>query len=661
MREQAVQFETTAESRLGEILREVVTPQVYGRNPFAIFGMPILSTEQQLQRQFQWMKTAAGVGEQVWKEETSFHVNWEVGVRHIEDAFQELKDPCRRIVQELMWFWPQHQDISKVDPGMALLIEGDADGAASHWRLAESRGRGRIIATHNLAVLYHMAALCTCSCNDDYEMNLSLDDESDNLWNMAFEKWRESLGQDATWNYLKDRVEQIQDPRLTEWEIDELREEIPAAILNISKLLVRAAVEDECFEDATEHMNRILQSGFDDELIEQIKINMLQIHHRRVINACKQARQKVDADADCALIAVDDLVQETEEDREFLNDFDDLSDWDPAAEAADAVARELMNAAIDYGNATDDHETAVEYLEAAYNLARDSELEEKIQNCISSAKNIEVNSKAMGMREAAIDYANSTGDFVGTIRKLQGALRLATDEELVVLIRQDIVKAKSIIEQEQREKQQEEEDDRKSRLDIMIGADRVIVTPEIISYDGKSVRPKDVVYVGWGISKQYTNAVRTDRSFSVSVSTNNTSLTIECTTRFWESDNDVMARYRQVVDKVWRTVCVRLLTELIAKVSRGSAVEIGPFRIEKRGIWIKKTKMLFFSGEPELVPWGDLTWEGEDGYLKVKSRSNSSMSDSMDYKNANNAHILESFLDFLKDGNNFAKMQRGEL
>lgn len=704
------------ESRIGKVVKDIATTKLYSRNPFAILGMNSVATDQQLQRQFQRLQIAAKLGENLWTHESSFHVSGNVEPRDIEEAFQELKDPMCRIVREFFWFWPNPKSQEKEDQGLSLLKNSDYVGVVKFWMKAETQGSGRITATHNIAVLYHIMVLTQSKHIPTTEIKWTFklsEHHYQELTKRAFSKWLDCLNHEATWDYMKERVGHINDPRLTEWDIDDMRDTIQFAILSIHARLALEAIENEDYEYSKEHLTLIIQSNFPAEVIEAAKVIVLKAVQQKVLAACKEARQEIDESDEDALWRAEELINETECDREFLIEFDDCYDWDPAVESADAVAKVLVNASIAYVNATDDYDSALEFLDRAYNMAQSSECEEEIRENIETARsnkgyhmrsaaidyanetkdmdgtvvrlqqvleyasddelintiNADIkqaqsikqqeiqaarNNKAFDMRNAAIDYANETDDMDGTIIRLQHALGYASDDKLISTIKADIAQAQSV-------KQQEIQADRESRLDMLIGDNRVIISPEIISYKGKSIRPQDVIGVCWGISKNYTNGVRTDRSFSVDLRTNGTFLAIECANHFWESDDKVMSRYNQVVDKVWRTVGYRLFSEIIKSVSRGNTVEIGPFRVERRGVWLKTTKMLFFSGDPELVSWGDLRWYGQEGSLWLESTRKSNVRDSMGYKGGWNAHILEAFLNFLKEGNNMSKIQRGEL
>ena len=632
-------------------LPNILTDQVYHQNPFGLLAMPTTATEQELQRQLQRMKASVSAGDTVWQDEFYPCSDRNIDIKRCEDAFQKLRDPWQRFIWEFMWFWPAGKENNRPDPALISLSADNTDAAIMQWTKAEQYGSGRAIATHNLAVLYHWQALSL----EWFEA------ECEELWRKSIEKWQQCFSHEATWHYLENRVRQLNDPRLNEKDIEDLRDSFTEAFFGINKKMALTAINEDEQEEAEFHMDLILSQSWDVEIGESIRRALLDAALQRVLEFNKKAKSQIDEDPEDALDEVDALIEQTEKCRDFLDSYDNLSDWDPAAEAHDAVAKEILHAARAYGNETGDLEAAREALEKALDIARDDELIEKLQRNISIVENIESSAKAMQLRSEAVDLANDHNDYQGALRKLNEALRITTDDEVVQKIKKDIQTVHGLIQQEQAEQQREIEEDRASRLEIMIGSTRVRITPEEISCGNKSIRTKDVIGISWGISKHYTNGVRDSRSFSVSVVSSSTSLDIECTNHFWESDAEVMVRYKQVIDKVWRTAGVRVLTELISSISRGEKVQIGPFSLEKRGIWIKKTKLLFFSGEPELVPWSNITWYGSNGQFVVESRGQSKLSGSMDYKNEYNAHILESFLDFIKDSNNFARMQKGEL
>ncbi len=107
----------------------------------------------------------------------------------LQRAGQAVDDPADRAVADLFWFWSISYPQSKSDPALAALAAGDPEAAYGHWRAAE----GSAVAEHNMAVLFHQAALAR-----ELEGG-ALDEEARAWWGAAVEHWLAALAHDDFW------------------------------------------------------------------------------------------------------------------------------------------------------------------------------------------------------------------------------------------------------------------------------------------------------------------------------------------------------------------------------------------------------------------------------------------------------------------------------
>lgn len=176
-------------------LAEVAGSRMYQRNAFRITGLATDATPSQVRRRQQQLTAQLAVG-------ADAAVPAFLGDRAgeaVRAAFETLGDPRRRIVDELLWTW------------------GAPDGGCGCSADAHEG--------HDAAVRAHSAAL-------DEELATWTDRAGqDDLWAEAAQRWETAIAAEDTWAHLRARVAELDDPRLTDAEVAELRGRLPAALV----------------------------------------------------------------------------------------------------------------------------------------------------------------------------------------------------------------------------------------------------------------------------------------------------------------------------------------------------------------------------------------------------------------------------------------------
>ncbi len=211
-----------------------------------------------------------------------------------------------------------------------------------------------------------------------------------------------------------------------------------------------------------------------------------------------------------------------------------------------------------------------------------------------------------------------------------------------------------LIDNKQQEEVEAEQRRQEMTLHLVIGSDLLEITPQSISYQGRSLKTEQIGGVKWGIYKQYLNGIRVDRRFTVWVGGAHGEITIECV-RFLESEEKVLERFITVIDKVWRTVGLRLLFQMANAVMAGAHIDFGDARLTKDGIWLPKRGWL--SSGPYFGRWEELTKSTSDGCLSISSTREEAASASLSLRDVDNAVVLDRLLDFLWKEGNYAKLR----
>ena len=369
-------------------LDSILDIRVYLDNPFGVFALSPLSSQQDIQRKHQKMSIAKKIGMDP-VEETGLRRAAPISLEEIDNCFVKLKDPFLRIVLELFWPWPASNG-KKNDAGMGCFEAGQIDKAIDQWKCAENSGRGRILASHNLAIVFHAAAIDASSERGHYffDYNFSEEFSEAELWSEAFSYWRKVIEQEAPWDYLKNRVAAIEDPRLKEVDIDDVRDEFVHALLDINVQIACQAINAGNVAKTVGQAELIMASNFEGECVEGAYRNILRYANKRVIDAITTAKKLAEADSNAGLEIANHLMEHTNTEREILRLLYNLNDWDPAHETANMVAKAVMNIVIGYGNDTQDYKSAALVLDKALLIAVDDELRTNIKNNIESGKSL---------------------------------------------------------------------------------------------------------------------------------------------------------------------------------------------------------------------------------------------------------------------------------
>src|ERR1044071_2161250 len=87
-------------------LMDVAHPNLYRINAFRITGLPTDATPRDVVRQAERLKIAARIGNAPATSAAPFPLSPAPEDDDVRGAVDRLRDPERRLVEELFWFWP---------------------------------------------------------------------------------------------------------------------------------------------------------------------------------------------------------------------------------------------------------------------------------------------------------------------------------------------------------------------------------------------------------------------------------------------------------------------------------------------------------------------------------------------------------------------------
>ena len=295
----------------------------------------------------------------------------------VRDALQRLRDPERRLVDELFWFWPQQVGQGPADQALQVLGQGDVAAAAGLWLQRERDGSEAHVSMHNLAVLSHATALDLEHRGRQGQLAEGQERERDRCWEQGLKRWRALVQQEGFWSRLTARIRELDDPRLTTGTARRLRAALPLALLRINAHLAVAAAERGEREETERHLGIMRKAGFASEVVEEALRQAVEPLRERIQALCKAAQTEADEVTQAGEVAQRLLTQT----QPLLAVIDSvLPAGHPMRDGAhDEVALRALACQIAYGNQTENWQGSKALLEATVPVAASASARGRIQ------------------------------------------------------------------------------------------------------------------------------------------------------------------------------------------------------------------------------------------------------------------------------------------
>ncbi len=184
-------------------------------------------------------------------------------------------------------------------------------------------------------------------------------------------------------------------------------------------------------------------------------------------------------------------------------------------------------------------------------------------------------------------------------------------------------------------KKQEAEWRREVTYEADVGAifkDKLKISPDGIEWKGRKWPLEKITRVRWGATKHSVNGIPTGTTYKI----------------FWGTDSDGYslelkkeATFTNFIDRLWKTVGVRLLTEFLEDLGNGKQFKFGSATICDEGVELIKRKF-FGSDERIFCSWDELLiWNG-GGSFCIGKKGDKKLVEGFSYQDQNNIHILEA-------------------
>lgn len=171
----------------------------------------------------------------------------------------------------------------------------------------------------------------------------------------------------------------------------------------------------------------------------------------------------------------------------------------------------------------------------------------------------------------------------------------------------------------------------------LIFKDKLSISPEGIEWKGRRWDLDSITRVRWGGTRRSVNLVPTGTTYKIVFGNSSDYSSIEL------ANKNI---YDNFIDRLWRAVCVRLLTEFLQGLGDGKQYRFGTTVINDRGMELERKK-LFSSNERIYCRWGELLIGNGAGVFCIGKKNDKKLAADFSYQDEDNIHILEAAIRML--------------
>jgi len=167
------------------------------------------------------------------------------------------------------------------------------------------------------------------------------------------------------------------------------------------------------------------------------------------------------------------------------------------------------------------------------------------------------------------------------------------------------------------------------------------ISPEGIEWKNRHWDLNSITRIRWGGVRHSVNGIPTGTTYHIVFGTESNGESIDL-----HSEQVFSA----ILDRMWKTVGVRLLDRFLRKLRGGEPDSFGPLVVSDTGVVFSR-KRLFAKEEVVFCPWANLVISTGPGYFHISHKNERGLSADLSYLDVDNVHILEVALrSFFKSG-----------
>jgi len=400
--------------RYGLLLAEAV-PELYRTNAFRVTQLPVNATQREISRQVDKIRIAEKIGVAADLKGGLMPLTPVPDSDALRGAVQRLRDPEKRLVDELFWLWPLEDGVEH-DVALRTLETEGTEAASRLWQSAANQGgRQGTIALHNLAIVSHAVALDAELDDRDGKLSEAGRQALKTLWSSAFQYWGELRKSEDFADVLRERIRDVDDPRLDDTTVANIRKTLAEALASMSARLAVADFDAGKTEACRRVFAQLRASGLPQSDVRRAVRDALGPVRSRLKASGESFEKKPDGAPREILEAAGRFLEQTE--RLLLLVDMALPKGDATRTGLhDDVALQVLGMTIDYGNRTEDFRGALPWLERAAKIAEgEAALSRIYENLVKARENADAKDAydlAVARAAAPPPYRRRTGGSV---------------------------------------------------------------------------------------------------------------------------------------------------------------------------------------------------------------------------------------------------------
>ena len=161
--------------------------------------------------------------------------------------------------------------------------------------------------------------------------------------------------------------------------------------------------------------------------------------------------------------------------------------------------------------------------------------------------------------------------------------------------------------------------------------DVLSISPDGLSWKNQRFPLDAVTRVRWGAVRHSVNGIPTGTTYTLAFGDNRSEAVVELKKE---------STYSTFLEKLWKAVVIRLLTELFETLQSGNEVRFGEATLRDDGVTLIKHKFLG-ANEKVRCSWGQVHVWSADGSFYIGAKDDKKTYVGMSYMHAANTHVLE--------------------
>jgi len=244
---------------------------------------------------------------------------------------------------------------------------------------------------------------------------------------------------------------------------------------------------------------------------------------------------------------------------------------------------------------------------------------------------------AAEIRSLGVDLFNKY-DMLEIADKITKILQTVFDElpEVVERLREDSEAIENIFKTRREDQLKKDQWAREITFETDIGLvfkDKLRISESGIQWKDRIYPLNTIKHVRWGGVRHSVNGIPTGTTYTIAFGNNISEAIVEL------RRSDI---YTTFIDKLWRAVCVPLMTEFLENLKQGERLTFGDAVVDDWGVQLTKHK--FLSSEKVYCEWGQTHIWNADGSFLIGAKDDKKTYASMSYIQIHNVHILESIV-----------------